>query len=116
MRKRRDALVYPGFFQATPWTQLTHLPRYLSALDRRLAKLPESAVRDARHAETVAKWWDRYDERREAQRLSAEVPPAFESFRWLVEELQVSLFAQELKTPFPVSAKRLERAWAELGR
>ena len=116
VRKRRDALVYPGFFQATPWTQLMHLPRYLSALDRRLAKLPESAERDARHAETVAKWWDRYDERREAQRLSAEVPPAFESFRWLVEELQVSLFAQELKTPFPVSAKRLERAWAELGR
>ena len=116
VRKRRDALVYPGFFQATPWANLAHLPRYLSALDRRLAKFPESAARDARHAETVATWWERYHERRDAQRLAGEVAPALESFRWLVEELQVSLFAQELKTPFPISAKRLERVWGELSR
>ncbi len=42
--------------------------------------------------------------------------PALEAFRWLLEELSVSLFAQELKTPFPVSYKRVERAWADLMR
>jgi ATP-dependent helicase HrpA len=44
-----------------------------------------------------------------------EPDPRLEAFRWLVEELRVSLFAQELKTPFPVSFKRVEKAWSELG-
>ena len=51
VRAQRDALVYPGFFQATPWAQLAHLPRYLTALDRRVAKYGERPDRDARHAE-----------------------------------------------------------------
>ena len=116
VRRRRDALVYPGFFQATPWAQLAHLPRYLTALDRRLAKFAENPARDARHAEAVESWWERYGERREADRKAGRVEPALDEFRWLLEELQVSLFAQELKTPFPVSYKRLEKAWAELCR
>src|SRR5262249_33585913 len=114
VRKRRDALVYPGFFHATPWAQLAHLPRYLTALDRRLAKYSEAPARDDRHAETVSAWWERYRERREAERVAGALSPALERFRWLLEELQVSLFAQELKTPFPISVKRLEKAWAEL--
>ena len=53
VRRRRDALVYPGFFRATPWAQLAHLPRYLTALEHRLAKLPENPERDARHSAVV---------------------------------------------------------------
>jgi ATP-dependent helicase HrpA len=116
VRQRRDALVYPGFFQATPWAQLAHLPRYLTALDRRLAKYAENPDRDARHAEPLARWWERYRERSDGNRRAGRVEPGLEQFRWLLEELQVSLFAQELRTPFPVSYKRVERAWAELGR
>jgi ATP-dependent helicase HrpA len=115
VRRRRDALVYPGFFQATPWAQIGHLPRYLTALDRRLAKLPENPARDARHAEMIEGWWERYRERRDDRRGPA-AAAALESFRWSLEELTVSLFAQELKTPYPISFKRLDRAWAELGR
>jgi ATP-dependent helicase HrpA len=115
-RARRDALVHPGFFAATPWTQLAHLPRYLEALERRLAKYAENPSRDARHAGTVADWWRRYGERVERNRQAGRVEPGLEAFRWLLEELSVSLFAQELKTPFPVSYKRLERAWADLDR
>ena len=44
------------------------------------------------------------------------VEPALEEYRWLLEELKVSLFAQELRTAQPVSYKRLEKAWAELSR
>ena len=116
LRSRRDALVYPGFFAATPWAQLNEVPRYLAALDRRLVKFSEDPSRDARHAANVSAWWERYRERVERNRKAGRVEPALEQFRWLLEELQVSLFAQELKTPFPVSYKRVERAWADIGR
>jgi ATP-dependent helicase HrpA len=113
-RVRRDALVGPGFFQRTPWAQLGHLPRYLKGLDRRLAKYPENPARDARHAETVADWWRRYHERVDRNRQAGRTEPELDAFRWLLEELQISLFAQELRTPFPVSYKRLQKAWSDL--
>jgi ATP-dependent helicase HrpA len=120
VRRRRDALVYPGFFRATPWAQLAHLPRYLTALDHRLAKLPQNPERDARHSAVVEAFWERYRERRDAERASeagmGTDTTALENFRWSLEELAVSLFAQELRTPFPVSAKRLEKVWTELCR
>ncbi len=116
-RAQRDALVYPGFVSATPWAQLSHLPRYLKALDHRLVKYGERPDRDARHAEQVAELWRRYQERTARPREpGTPADPRLEAFRWLLEELRVSLFAQELKTPFPVSFKRVERAWTDLGR
>jgi ATP-dependent helicase HrpA len=108
---QRDRLVYPGFMSATPWAQLSHLPRYLKALDRRLAKYPENPARDAKHAADVAELWERYRSRLERDRARGRADPALEAYRWLLEELRVSLFAQELRTPFPVSYKRLEKAW-----
>jgi ATP-dependent helicase HrpA len=116
VRARRDALVHPGFFHATPWAQLGHLPRYLRGLERRLAKYADHSARDAKHAAAMQEWWRRYAERTERDRAAGATEPALAQFRWLLEELQISLFAQELKTPFPVSYKRVERAWAELDR
>ena len=114
LRAQRDALVYPGFFARTPWTHLQHVPRYLRALERRAAKYVEHPDRDARHAQSVAALVQRWRERAERNRTAGRDEPALEAFRWLVEELKVSLFAQELKTPFPVSFKRVEKAWSEL--
>ncbi len=114
LRLQRDALVYPGFVSLTPWTQLKELPRYLKALQRRLAKLPERAARDAAHAAQVGALWQRYQERQAIDRRAGRHDPDLEAYRWLLEELRVSLFAQELRTPFPVSFKRLERAWMAL--
>ena len=111
---QRDRLVAPGFFSATPWNQLMHLPRYLKALDRRVAKYPENPERDARHAQAVAILWERYREREQALGTRGQRDRSLEAYRWLIEELKVSLFAQELRTPFPVSYKRLEKAWKEL--
>jgi ATP-dependent helicase HrpA len=113
---QRDELVAPGFLSRTPWSALVHLPRYLKALDRRLAKYPENRERDARHAAGVAALWERYAARAAGNRARRRIEPALEAFRWLIEELRVSLFAQELRTPFPVSYKRLEKAWSELSR
>jgi len=116
VRSARDALVYPGFFTAAPWEQLAQVPRYLAGLERRLAKYAERPDRDSRHGEQVADWWRRYEERAAADRAASRIDPRLEAFRWLLEELRVSLFAQELKTPYPVSFKRVEKAWAELVR
>jgi ATP-dependent helicase HrpA len=116
LRAQRDALIHPGFFFETPWSQLAHLPRYLKALERRLAKYVENPERDAKHAQAVAVLWQRYAQRRAANGAAHKAEPALEAFRWQIEELKVSLFAQELRTPQPVSYKRLEKAWTELSR
>ena len=113
---QRDALVRAGFFSATPWEQLGHLPRYLQALQRRLARFAEDPARDAKHGQAVAALWERYRARAEADRAAQRVDPALDAYRWLLEELKVSLFAQELRTARPVSYKRLEKAWAGLSR
>jgi len=119
-RLRRDIetqlgrLLPGGFFSATPWERLQHLPRYLKALRLRMEKYPGAIERDGRHAEAVQQLWQRWEERVAALRKQGEdIPPALAEFRWLIEELRVSLFAQELKTPFPVSLKRLEKIWSE---
>lgn len=116
VRQQRDALVYAGFVAATPWEQLQHLPRYLEALARRIERQPQNPERDTRHARQVAQWWTHYRERADAAARAGPLPPRLAAFRWLLEELRVSLFAQELRTPIPVSLKRVEKAWAELSR
>jgi ATP-dependent helicase HrpA len=79
-----------------------------------VAKYPENPERDARHAQAVAIFWERYREREQALGARGQKDRSLEAYRWLIEELKVSLFAQELRTPFPVSYKRLEKAWKEL--
>jgi len=116
LRAERDLLVYPGFFSATPWAQLHHLPRYLKTLERRHLRHLERPERDARHATQLAELWSRYRERAEREQAAGRMSPELRAFRWLLEELKVSLFAQELRTPFPVSFKRVEKAWAELSK
>ncbi|MEP7058823.1 MAG: DUF3418 domain-containing protein, partial [Caldimonas sp.] len=116
VRAQRDALVTSGFLASTPWEALTHMPRYLQAMLRRIQRFAQNPDRDARHAAQVNDWWRRYSERRAAEARSGMVSPRLDAFRWLLEELRVSLFAQELKTPAPVSFKRIEKAWADLSR
>ena len=106
-RAQRDRLVYPGFLARTPWERLEHVPRYLKGYALRLQKYRASVERDARHAATVQGLWQEYEAF--AQAGDGERAARIEEYRWLIEELRVSLFAQELRTPFPVSAKRLHR-------
>lgn len=111
IRAQLARLMNNGFFSATPWEQLSQLPRYLQAMQRRLDKYARDPERDARHAATIAQWWQRYEERLEKERQAAAVHPQLADMRWKLEELRVSLFAQELKTPYPISYKRLEKFW-----
>jgi ATP-dependent helicase HrpA len=102
------------FVTATPWPQMAHLPRYLKAVTLRLDKLRADPARDAQRLAELRpleqRFWRVLAERKGA-------PDArLDEFRWLLEELRVSLFAQELRTPQPVSVKRLDKAWAQLVR
>lgn len=114
LRGQLQKLVYRGFFSATPWEQIAHLPRYLTAMRLRLEKYGNNPERDQRHAASIAALWARYEQRLEKNRKSGIREPRVEEFRWQLEELRVSLFAQELRTPYPVSAKRLEKFWAAI--
>jgi ATP-dependent helicase HrpA len=111
LRSQLARLVCNGFFGATPWNRLADLPRYLRAMQLRMDKFAANAERDAKHAAAIAGIWSRYEERLEKQKKAGAVDPRLEEFRWHIEELRVSLFAQELKTPYPVSVKRLDRRW-----
>ena len=108
------ALLPPDFITATPWTHLKDLPRYLRGILKRLEKLPAAEQRDSRGMAGVLTLQNKYLARR--GQVKGEAPPALEDFRWQLEELRISLFAQELKTPYPVSAKRLDKLWNELAR
>jgi len=109
VKAQRDRLVHPGFLARTPWEHLEHIPRYLKGCALRLQKYRSNAERDAKHAASVQSLWQDYEARAEADRAAERSNPKLEEFRWLIEELRISLFAQELRTPFPVSAKRLAR-------
>ncbi|MDP1535839.1 MAG: ATP-dependent RNA helicase HrpA [Burkholderiales bacterium] len=115
IRAQSQRLIHQGFLTATPWPQLSHLPRYLQAMRLRLAKFPANAERDAKHAASIAQLWGRYETRFDQQRKAGAVDPRLAEFRWQIEELRVSLYAQELKTPYPVSYKRLDKLWSLMG-
>lgn len=107
-------LLFKGFVSQTPWESLQHLPRYIKAVRLRLEKYPSAVDRDTRHAEAIAQLWGRYQQKLQTEQKLGKVSAKLLEFRWLIEELRVSLFAQELKTPFPVSVKRLEKFWGDL--
>ena len=101
------------FLLETPWASLQHFPRYLNAISARLEKYRADPARDAARAAELRPLEQRYW-RLVAERKGA-IDGRLQEFRWLLEELRVSFFAQELRTPQPVSVKRLEKAWAQLG-
>ena len=107
-------LVFPGFLANLPGERLQHLPRYLKAMELRFSKLPNQPARDLVAQKEMAGLITAWRARVERQQASGLFDPKVEAFRWQLEELRVSLFAQELKTPEPVSVKRLEKRWAEI--
>jgi ATP-dependent helicase HrpA len=105
------ALLAKNFIAATPYERLAHFPRYLKAATLRLDKARADTPRDIRLMtdwQTLARPWQR---ERNTMTQSGITDPFLEEFRWLLEELRVALFAQELKTPSPVSVKRLQKMW-----
>ena len=112
MRDQLRHLVYRGFLIETPFQSLRQLPRYLRGIDIRLKKLANAGLnRDTQTLAEVAPIWDTFKHRAARHREEGIADPALEQYRWMIEELRISLFAQELKASMPVSPQRLQRQW-----
>ncbi|WP_298251504.1 ATP-dependent RNA helicase HrpA [uncultured Arthrobacter sp.] len=113
IRSQLEHLVYPGFVAATGYTQLAQLPRYLAAIEVRLEKLPTNVQRDGLALATVQRLEDDYDDAVASLAAGRHRPEGLARVRWMIEELRVSLFAQDLGTAYSVSEKRIRTALNE---
>ncbi|WP_273432714.1 ATP-dependent RNA helicase HrpA [Chitinibacter tainanensis] len=114
LKAQLASLVFPGFLAHTPWEQLPRLPLYLKAMKIRLEKRVQNPSRDGQRGAEINELMQRYTTEIEKwQREGRDTLPLM-PFRWMIEELRISLFAQELRTPYPVSVKRLDKIWAEI--
>jgi ATP-dependent helicase HrpA len=111
-QQQLQRLVPRNFMAAAPWAQLAHYARYLKAITLRLDKYRADPARDAAKLAELRPQEQRYW-RLVAERKGA-VDARMQELRWLLEELRVSFFAQELRTPQPVSVKRLDKLWAQI--
>jgi ATP-dependent helicase HrpA len=117
MKSHLSTLVPREFLLKTPPTWVPHLPRFMRALEIRLKKLTNAGLsRDAQGMATIAPLAQRYTEQLAEHARRGIVDPQIETYRWMLEELRVSLFAQELKTSIPISIQRLEKQWSLVQR
>ncbi|MDR3220678.1 MAG: ATP-dependent RNA helicase HrpA [Candidatus Accumulibacter sp.] len=114
IEKQLGGLIGKRFIADTPFERLQHFPRYLKAIAMRLDKLRANPARDAQLLAEYAPLWTSYERRATLLARQGVANPPVEQFRWLLEELRVQLFAQELRTPAPVSVKRLQKMWESL--
>ena len=114
IEKQLGRLIGKRFIADTPFERLQHFPRYLKAIAMRLDKLKANPSRDAQLMAEYAPLWTHYERRTILLAKQGVVNVQVEQFRWLLEELRVQLFAQELRTPAPVSVKRLQKMWETL--
>ena len=117
MRQRLQTLLAAGFATRTPWAQWPRLPIYLKAMTLRLEKYSSNPARDAAREADIQELEQMWQEKtdglvKQGQPISDDLA----AFKWMIEELRVSLFAQELKTPYPVSVKRLLKEWESLNK
>ncbi|MES2934091.1 MAG: ATP-dependent RNA helicase HrpA [Pseudomonadota bacterium] len=116
MQNQLNGLVGKRFLVETDYAQLAHFPRYLKAMNVRLEKLRADPARDAK---LLAEWnlaAAPYLRTAKDRQGAKHIDPKMTEFRWMLEELRVSLYAQELRTPMPISVKRLQKVWESLQR
>ncbi|HLX03542.1 MAG TPA: DUF3418 domain-containing protein, partial [Trinickia sp.] len=114
LQSQLNALIGKRFVLDTPYVQLAHFPRYLKGIALRVDKLKADPARDTRQAAELLPLVQHYQ--RALSQRGGVPDPRLAEFRWLLEELRISLFAQELRTPMPVSIKRLHKVWESLQR
>ncbi|HHK5576827.1 TPA: DUF3418 domain-containing protein [Neisseria polysaccharea] len=115
LRLRLQTLLAPGFATRTPWAQWPRLPIYLKAMTLRLEKYSSNPARDAAREADIQELEQMWQEKTDSLvKQGQPVSDGLAAFKWMIEELRVSLFAQELKTPHPVSVKRLLKEWENI--
>ena len=117
IRQRLQTLLAAGFATRTPWAQWPRLPIYLKAMTLRLEKYSSNPARDAAREADIQELEQMWQEKTDSLiKQGQPVSDDLAAFKWMIEELRVSLFAQELKTPYPVSVKRLLKEWDGLDK
>ena len=117
MRQRLQTLLAAGFATRTPWAQWPRLPIYLKAMTLRLEKYSSNPARDAAREADIQELEQMWQEKTDSLvKQGLPISDGLTAFKWMIEELRVSLFAQELKTPYPVSVKRLMKEWEKIGK
>ncbi|KPN72025.1 ATP-dependent helicase [Neisseria sp. 83E34] len=112
LRERTQTLLSAGFANSTPWSQWPRLPVYLKAMTLRMEKYSANPARDAAREADIQELEQMWQEKTDGLlKQNQPVSDGLKMFKWQIEELRVSLFAQELKTPSPVSVKRLLKEW-----
>ncbi len=117
IRERLNVLLGVGFASRTPWTQWARLPVYIKAMSLRLDKYSGNPARDAAREADIQELEAMLAEKLEGlARQNLPVSGSLNAFGWQIEELRVSLFAQELRTSSPVSVKRLLKEWGSVSK
>jgi ATP-dependent helicase HrpA len=115
LKDQLDGLIFRGFLLEVPYARLKDYPRYLKAARERLDKLFHAAGRDQQQLRELTPLLDKWRERAAAVQAAGRHDPRLDEIRWMLEELRISLFAQRIGTAYPISLKRLEARWKELG-
>jgi len=111
INEQLDLMIYAGFIRNTPYQQLKAIPRYLKAVQYRLDKRDNNLQKVQEVSRYATRYWKDVEKKAKKDKVIPEQDP----FRWMLEEFRVSLFAQQLKTAYPVSVKRMDKAWDERG-
>ncbi len=109
-----EQLVHQDFLQNSPWLHMQQIPRYLQAIVIRLEKYPLQVARDQADTVLISRFWQQYLQQKQYSTKHEIEDEGLDEYRWLLEELRVSLFAQALGTRVPVSEKRLQKYWLDL--
>jgi ATP-dependent helicase HrpA len=108
-----ESLIFKGFATECGWKKLPDILRYMRAIERRLEKLPIDPNKDRLHMLKIESVTQDYRELLNKIPKGAPIPENVKAIRWMIEELRVSFFAQQLGTPYPVSDKRIKNAISE---
>lgn len=114
IKQHLDSLVFPNFVSAIGVKRLVDWQRYIEGIKRRFEKLPIDPIKDKLHQLNIEKIQGEYQKKCQQLPLGKEIPSELAEVRWLIEELRISFFAQQLGTNVPISAKRIANQLASL--
>ncbi|RDH82784.1 MAG: ATP-dependent RNA helicase HrpA [endosymbiont of Galathealinum brachiosum] len=114
IQNQLNHLLHNNFILKTHDDNLNNYTRYLNAIDKRLEKIQANPERDRKARLEISSLWEDYKKRSDMLLKNNQKSEQLEQYRWLLEEYRISLFAQEIKTISPVSAKRLKKIWNDI--